>query len=84
MNLQKVDRHMMAQCCNPGLVTTQYLNANALVRVVTWIGRGAALIGIGGPLCLYKLGLRLRLRDRQAILPEALKMHGDRGTNILL
>jgi len=65
-------------------IMTKHLNANALVRVVTWIGRGAALIGIGGPLCLYKLGLRLRLRDRQAILPEALKMHGDRGTNILL
>jgi hypothetical protein len=63
---------------------TQHLYASAVRRVVAWTERSAGLIGTGRPLCLYKLGLRLRLRDREAILPEALKRHCDRGPNILV
>jgi hypothetical protein len=51
---------------------------------VAWAGKGAGLIVTGRPLGFYKLGVRLRLRHRQAILPEAFKIHGDRATNILV
>ena len=74
----------MAHCCKVVRIMTQYLNVNALVWVVAWAGKGAGLMGTGRPLGFYELGVRLRLRHRQAILPQTFKMQGDCGTNILV